>query len=227
MKMREWVRLPSRWIEDGGLKQLQWTNSEGSGSDNLAALMVLAPIAHHADDEGLAACTYDRLTLATGLSRAKVSAGLGVLEKLGVINRSPAGRSTFQLLNYNDAGGWSKLPARGLYGAGRIIGFDHFHLRTMNELHALKMYYLFARRRSNDTNMAHISYDKIEEYTGITRPRIRTGISLLASVGMVHVEHVPSRANERGTANAYRLPFIDPYTHLGTKGRDPDFGRVA
>ncbi|MCP3473817.1 helix-turn-helix domain-containing protein [Bradyrhizobium sp. CCGUVB1N3] len=223
MKKREWVRLPSKWIEDGGLKQLQWTNSEASGSNNIAALMVLAPIAHHADDEGMAICTYDRLALATGLSRAKVSAGLTVLEKLQVIDRAPSGRSTFQLLNYNEAGGWSKLPARGLYGAGRIIGFEHFHLRTMNELHALKLYYLFARRRSNSTNMAHISYDKIEAYTGIARPRIRKGISFLASVGMVHVEHVPSRANERGTANAYRLPFIDPYVHLGTRGRDTDF----
>lgn len=61
MKKREWVRLPSKWIEDGGLKQLQWTNSEASGSNNIAALMVLAPIAHHADDEGMAICTYDRL----------------------------------------------------------------------------------------------------------------------------------------------------------------------
>ncbi|WP_159006266.1 hypothetical protein [Bradyrhizobium sp. S69] len=225
MKMREWVRLPSRWIETGRLKELQWTSAEGSGSNNLAALMVLAPLAHHADDEGVSACTYDRLSLATGLSRAKISAGLSVLEKLEVIDRTPSGRSTFQLLNYSEAGGWSKLPARGLYNAGRIIGFENFHLRTMNELHALKLYYLFARRRSNDTNMAHISYDKIEQYTGIARQRIRTGISLLASVGMVHVEHVPSRSNERGTANAYRLPFIDPYTHLGTKGRDPDFAR--
>lgn len=223
MKMREWVRFPSKWIEDGGLKQLQWTNSEVSGSNNVAALMVLAPIAHHADDEGMAVCTYDCLALATGLSRAKVSAGLTVLEKLQVIDRAPSGRSTFRLLNYSEAGGWSKLPARGLYGAGRIIGFEHFHLRTMNELHALKLYYLFARRRSNSTNMAHISYDKIEAYTGIARPRIRKAISFLASVGMVHVEHIPSRANERGTANAYRLPFIDPYVHLGTRGRDTDF----
>jgi hypothetical protein len=93
----------------------------------------------------------------------------------------------------------------------------------MSELHALKLYYLFARRRSNETNMAHLSYDKIEEYTGIERARIRKAISFLAAIGLVHVEHVPSRLNERGIANAYRLPFLDPYVHLGTRGRNPDF----
>jgi hypothetical protein len=79
-----------------------------------------------------------------------------------------------------------------------------------------------ARRRSNETNMAHLSYDKIEEYAGIERSRIRKGISFLASIGLVHVEHIPSRRNDRGTANAYRLPFLDPYNHLGTRGRNPD-----
>ena len=148
MAMRHWVRVPSMWIEDGGLKELQWTNAKGSGSDNIAALMALAPIAHNADQDGLAKCTYDQLSLATGLSRAKVSAGLSVLAALGLIEREPSGRSTFQLANYQVAGGWSKLPARRMYGSGRIIAFEHFHLRTMTELHALKLYYLFARRRA-------------------------------------------------------------------------------
>jgi hypothetical protein len=85
MRLQDWVRLPSRWIEDGGLQDLQWAGSPASGSDNAAALMVLAPIAHVADEKGVATCTYDRLTLATGLSRAKVANGLTVLADLGVI----------------------------------------------------------------------------------------------------------------------------------------------
>ena len=222
MPMKDWVRLPSRWIEQGGLDELEWTARETSGSDNVAALMVLAPIAHNADDQGLARCTYDQLALATGLSRSKVSAGLSVLDVLHVIEREPSGRSTFQLTNCNLAGGWSKLPARRLYRSGRIVAFDHFKLRNMTELHALKLYYLFARRRSNDTNMAHLSYDKIEEKTGIERSRIKRAISFLSAIGLVHVEHLRSRLYERGTANAYRLAYLDSYNHLGTRGRDPD-----
>lgn len=224
MRMRDWVRLPSRWIEDGGLQDLQWTRAEASGADNAAALMVLAPIAHVADDEGLASCTYDRLTLATGLSRAKVANGLSVLADLGVIDRKPSGRSSIQLTNFGNGHSWSKLPARKLYtSGGRIIGFQHFTLRSISELHALKLYYLFARRRSNETNMAHLSYDKIEDYAGIERHRIKPAISVLLNAGLLHVERTESRSNERGTANAYRLAFLDSYLHFGTRGRNPEY----
>ena len=224
MRMRDWVRLPSMWIEDGGLQEFQWTQSGTSGSDYAAALMVLAPIAHVADEEtGMATCTYDRLTLAIGLSRAKVARGLSVLADLDVIARQPAGRSSIQLMNVGGGHSWSKFPARRLYSSGRIRGFQHFTLRSMAELHALKLYYLFARRRSSETNLAHLSYDKIEEYASIERHRIKPAISVLLNAGLVHVERTESRLNERGTANAYRLAFIDPYVHFGTRGRDPDF----
>jgi hypothetical protein len=221
--MREWVRLPSMWIENGGLQELQWVKSDTSGSDNAAALMVLAPIAHVADDEGLARCTYDRLALATGLSRAKIATGLAILADMDVIERQPAGRSTIRVTNFGNGHSWSKLPARRLYAGGRIIAFQNFTLRSMTELHALKLYYLFARRRSSQTNMAHLSYDKIEEYATIERHRIKPAISLLINAGLIHVERTESRSNVRGTANAYRLAFIDPYLHFGTRGRDPDF----
>jgi hypothetical protein len=226
MVMRDWVRLPSGWIKEGGLRGLRWTGveTETHGADNVAALMVLLPLAHHADEEGLAKCTYDQFCVATGLSRAKVAKGLDVLERLSVIGREPEGRSTFQLLRYTVVGGWSKLPARRLYSQGSIHVFDGFRLRLKAELDALKLYYLFVRFRSTETNMAHLSYDKIEHYTGVRRPAIKQAISLLASLGLVHVEHLPSRRNERGIQQAYRIALLDPYTHLGTRGRDPDFG---
>ena len=96
----------------------------------------------------------------------------------------------------------------------------------MAELHALKLYFLFARRRSNDTNMAHLSYDKIEEYSGIERHRIKPAISVLLNAGLIHVERTESRINDRGTANAYRLAYIDSYLHFGTRGRNPDYAAV-
>ena len=143
---------------------------------------------HVADDDGVATCTYDKLTLASGLSRTKVANGLSVLASLGVIERQPAGRSTLQLSNFGNGHSWSKLPARKLYSGGRIVAFQHFTLRSMSELHALKLYYLIARRRSNETNMAHLSYDKIEEYAAIERHRIKAAISVLLNAGLAHVE---------------------------------------
>src|ERR1700686_4548251 len=109
------------------------------------------------------------------LSRAKLSNGLDVLEAQQTIIREPEGRSTLGLANYDRTGGWGKLPARRLYSMGRIAAFTDFHLRSPAELVALKLYFLFVARRGNDTNMANISFDKIEEYTGLERHRIKMG----------------------------------------------------
>ena len=224
MALRDWVRLPSAWIEEGGLQRLRWTGGEfDSGANCASALMVLAVIAHEVKEEtGVANLTYDRLCIATGLSRAKVSAGLTILETLAVIVRSPEGRSSYQLKHFGMRDGWCKLPAKRLYSVGRIIAFQDFTLRKAAELNALKLYYLFAARRGEDTNMANISYDRIADYAGLDRGRIKTAISVLAAQGLVHVEHVPSMTNDYGIANAYRLAFIRSRDHMGTHGRGMD-----
>jgi hypothetical protein len=54
-------------------------------------------------------------------------------------------------------------------------------------------------------------------------PMVLQSVAPWLSVGLVHVERTESRLNDRGTANAYRLAFLDSYVHFGTRGRDPDF----
>jgi DNA-binding transcriptional ArsR family regulator len=219
MALPDWVRLPSAWIEDHGLKQLRW-GGDGKGSDNTAALMALAVIAHHANEKsGAARLTYDVLCTATGLSRSKLSNGLDVLERIGVVARRPEGRSSYKLTGFDPKRGWAKLPAKRLYSSGRVYAFDDFRLRSATELNALKLYFLFVARRGRDTNMANISFDKIEEYTDIERPKIKAATSLLATLALVYVEHVPSNINEYGIANAYRIVGLDSYVHMGTRGR--------
>ncbi len=44
MPLTEWVRLPTAWIENNGLRHFRWG---ASGSDHIAALMSLMAIAHH------------------------------------------------------------------------------------------------------------------------------------------------------------------------------------
>lgn len=218
MALREWVRVPTDWIDEGGLKRLLWI--QGEGSDNVAALMSLTVIAHHADENtGLARITYEEMCGFTGLSRAKMSGGLGVLERHNVITRNVAGRSTYLLTRYKREGGWGKLPAKGLYSCGIIAAFEEFTLRRSAELNALKLYYLFVQRRDNKTNMANISYEKIHEYIGVDRNKIKQGLSLLAALGLVHIEHVPSEQSKYGISNAYRLAHLSPFTHMGTRGR--------
>jgi hypothetical protein len=114
-----WVRLPTTWIERGGLRQLVWAD-EGVGADNIAALMTLALIAHHADQEaGTTRLTYHTLSAITELSRAKLSNGLDVLERAGAIERAPYGRSSFQLADFDPKARWrSSRPV----GSTPVVG---------------------------------------------------------------------------------------------------------
>lgn len=219
-KMQQWVRLPSAWIEAGGLRAFRWKAEQGGRE--IAALLVLAVIAHHSED-GIAKLTYEEMSSKAGISRAMVSAALDILEERDVITRNVAGRGTFGLKNYNPMAGWAKLPAKGIYTGGVVQAFQHLTLRNKNELVALKLYFLFAAMRDNDTNYAHISYDKINERTGISRDTIRAGLSILAATGLVHVENAPTSGSLAGGAqtmyNRYRLTHLDSYRHAGTSGR--------
>lgn len=210
--------MPSEWIGTGGLKQFTW--AYGCGGNNIAALMMLAPLLHHADrTTGTGRLTYDQLELATSLSRQKISAGLTILEDRGIIAREPEGRSTYQVTHLDPSHGWAKFPALALYRNGSISFFDELKLRKRVELDALKLWYFVAARRDNEVNLAKATYDQITEGTGISRDRIKSAISLLAANSLLHVEHIPSRHSEYGVANAYRIPQIDGSRHMGTVGR--------
>ncbi|MGY3602761.1 MULTISPECIES: hypothetical protein [unclassified Bradyrhizobium] len=214
MALKEWTKLPSRWIEQKRLRELRWAN--GAGADNLAGLMTLLVLVHHADDQGRAVITYDDLTHCTSLSRAKVAAGLNVVEAMGLISRDER-RSGYVLRDYDPVAGWAKIPARLLYFDGRVAAFDDFKLRSPAELHALKLYFLFASRRDRLTNFANISYDKITEYSGVEQHAIKRAISILLHNGLLYVERQRSYARAGGVANAYRLVGLETRNHSGTQ----------
>lgn len=216
MALKAWVRLPTAWIARGGLQQFRWEKEKGA--NNVAALMTLMVIAQHADEAGIAALTYDRLTEATHLSRTKVAAGLRVLEEAGLVKGQGLRRSRYEIADYASTP-WGKLPTKGLYAHGGVAAFADFHLRRRAEMDALKLYFLVVARRNNETGIANLSYDKITDYSGIERSRIKSAISLLAGQGLLHVEHLPSEISAYGVSNGYRLAHLDPYVHMGTKGR--------
>lgn len=218
-KLLQFQKLPSRWIDAGGLKQFVWGPS---GGNEIAALIVLAVIAHHVErDSGKARLSYTHITEMASLSRAKVSAGLKLLLSRGLI-ASLDGQSTYQLTGYDPKSGWAMFPVRGLYRNDVVDAFRDFKLRRRVELDALKLYYLFAARRNNETRLAHIGYEKITEYTGVTANYIKPGVSVLAAQGLIHIEHVRSKESDTGIVNAYRL------THLPWQPRIlADFGSAS
>lgn len=219
-----WVKLPSSWINQKGLVSFRWGYG-GAGADNIAALMLLTVIAHDADQgTGCARVTYHAFCERTGLSRAKVSKGLSVLKHQGLINRSgDTGQSVFQLTNFELGNVWAKFPSKSMYPGGEVIrAFTEFRLRKVVELDALKLFFLMVERRDNKTNLANISYPKIEEYSGVANARIKAAISYLASHALLYVEHIPRMNSEYGVANAYRVAGIEPFSHMGTRGRTLD-----
>jgi DNA-binding transcriptional ArsR family regulator len=219
--LQPFVKLPNQWIETKGLREFRW--ARGEGANNSAALMGLMVISHHVDDEkGIARLTYDELCDMTTLSRAKLSSGLNILAERKIIEREPDGRSSYKVVGYDPKSGYALFPAKGLYHNGTITAFSEFRLRLPAELEALKLYFLFASRRSRDTNMAHIAYEKIEEYSGVARNNIRRGLSILGANGLVHIEYLPSSINSEGIANAYRLAHLNTRRHMGTSGRAAD-----
>lgn len=226
--LQKWVALPNGWIEQGGLKRLRWTTEVGSPSDNTAALMALLGIAHQTDRKTrVATTTYTALCAATSLSRAKLSAGLDVLERLAIVSRKPEGRSTYRL-EAEEGASWAMLPARPLYDAqGRIAAFTDFKLRNQTELNALKLYFLFASRRDIKSNMAPLSYDKIMLYSGLERLRIKDALSMLSALHLVYVEQMPSTVYEPGASNAYRLVGLHPRMNMATMGRGLDPARLG
>jgi hypothetical protein len=139
-----------------------------------------------------------------------------------LIVRNDERRSQYSLVSFRDidAGGWAKFPAKRMYNSsGRIAAFQTFRLRSRVELDALKLFFLFVGRRGRDTNAANISYDKIEDYSGIERGRIRAGISLLIENLMIQTEQQPSSSSEHGVSHSYRISGIEPRQHAGTTGR--------
>ena len=94
--MKEWVKMPSDWIRDKDqslLPSMKWSGD--NKADQIAALMLHIVLVHHANPEpvtdrqdiGLVKLTYSELGAIVGISRAKISGGLKLLDKMNRIER--------------------------------------------------------------------------------------------------------------------------------------------
>ena len=218
MAKREWVKLPTAWINDGGLKSFGWKTN---GSGNVAALMLLIVIAHRVDEEtGLVKATYSELQDATLLSRTKISQGLQILVERDLIANVLGVRSHYRLSGHGQTP-WGKLPAKKLYRDDVVQAFSRFTLRHKAELSALKLFLFLIARRDNATNLASASFKTMSSSTGILEHDIRSALDILVLNGLIHIEPL-RRVNGEGYFHAYRIAHIDPFRHMGTSGRSDE-----
>ena len=227
--MKEWAKMPSDRLMDAEktpLKGMTWSGDDKS--NYIAALMVYIVLVHHANAEnsrksgciGTVSMPYSTICDLIGISRAKVSKGLCVLENVNLITREIVGKTNvYTIVNHENISGWAKLPAKGLYdkNLSTLTAFTSFKLRSKVELNALKIYLVIAAFKHNHNNYTLLSYEKITKYANVQRNDIRSALSLLVTNNLVQIDSIPSEVNEHSHVNVYRLCHLEVYKHRGTQ----------
>lgn len=219
VQKRPFSKVPSAWIYDGRLREFDWR--PGQGSDNLASLMTYIAIVSLVDSKtGEARITYNDLMLATGISRAKTSKALEILEEKELIFRQHKS-SHISLAYYGTNHRWGKIASKIHTKSSKpqVKYFDDFKLRKKIELDALKILLLVVATRNVSKNLSEISYDKITEYTGIARTRIKPAMGLLMKEAIL----IPERHRFSDSGRwyiGYRLNGVDSFVHAGTIDSD-------
>jgi len=232
--MDEWVKMPTKWIlnkDNPPLKQFTWRGEDKS--NYIAALILYLAICHHANRNEKSSCkigcaklSYTKLNIITSLSRAKIAAGVSILEKKDLIIKDISEKTnSYCVVNYSNRGGWAKLPAKHLYNKKHehIKPFMEFKLRQKVELDSLKLYLLLIALRDNYRNHAYPKYETISAYTGIPRGNIRSAISILVNHDMVHVQKYGELEELEKRNNIYRIIGIDGNKHAGNTSYDKMF----
>lgn len=197
-----WFKMPSTWMRSGGLTNLKWNNDElGTPSAKIAALQIYYSIAmtlefvemKGAYDEKIiryvSTATFNRFRTITGLSRALITAGVEILERIGLIKRHREGkRCYYEIVGYvPGGGGWCKVPLRKILGtSGDIAPFHRFKLRRKIELYAMKFYLYICFARDNKTEGTYASFETINKATGIPEKEIPNTYSFLLGVGLLN-----------------------------------------
>lgn len=216
-----WKKVPAWLVRSGKLGDIRWQIIDGTpASTNTAALMLYLALCLSSFEEGaeaqttqVAYLTYDELQHQTGLSRAKVSAGLRLLIELNLISLTGTQKRRGYLIEWGDKTRWAKIPCRSLMNQhGQISPLLSFTLRGKHELHALKLFFYLADIRDTKTYYATASYETIYDKVKIPERDIRKAISLLIAHGFlqsVSTEH--SKDTKKNEPNKY---FLTGYKSL-------------
>jgi hypothetical protein len=192
-----WAKLPTAWIRELKLQRFTWRDEKSDATAALILLVALAirlnlsNIGKSVDGEARRASfreSYDNLHAFTGLSRAKISAGLRLLERLEIVRRTREKRMNCYTLNDLESDtAWGQLPQSHLLDSGTFV-FSKFQLRHRNELNALKLYLLLIAYRFVKGNFTAIGYEKICEISGMMRNDIPQARALLINYDLIRVE---------------------------------------
>ncbi len=234
--MKTWMRIPTWWIRgNNNAKLLCFTTNELGPS--IAALILYVTFALRVAETdtvtvpaGTVDLTFTEIENLTGLSRHLLSKGIRKLEREGLISVTKVGRKNVyciigykidEIMPWGGRPSWGKVPRKYLYDTqGRLI-FSRFSLRYPAELFALKLYLAIIAFQQSDKYFALISYPNLQDHTGIPVGKIRSGLSHLINLSLIHIDRDPSVGGAKlNPPNQYRVCGVDPYRHLATMERD-------
>jgi hypothetical protein len=214
-----WAKIPSKSIRDAKLKEFSWSSCKSDATAALILLIALSICSNRSNrltedgkpQDGYFGATYDVLGNWTWLSRIKISNGLQLLKKHGLILIRRVGRkSEYQLSEIHQPGHWAQLPQTYLTRDGAIRGFSKYKLRSKSELNALKLYLVILSYRDSRDNTASISYTRACEVTGMTRGEMSTALSHLIADELIVVSQKGSSDSGVGHPhNRYRVCGIN------------------
>jgi len=202
-----WAKMPIAWIRHEDKLRLFKVGDIGSSIAGLKIYMALVLTANFLENDefevnGCSAVSYTTLEALTGMSRALVASGIEKLKNVGLVVIHKKGRpNVYRLTGFNDLRGWAKLPKSYLYGSkrhGQIQKIAEFSMRHRAHLNGLRIYLLLHAFRNGRS--AQLSYDKMTEYTGISRELIHPALSVLMDLQLISV------SNDEAPETKYRNP---------------------
>jgi len=152
------------------------------------------------------AVSIDDLRDMTGLARATICSALMLLEGLEAISRKLVGRKnvyTLRGVESNKDGTWSMLPQGVLLAAGELI-FKKLP-RNRNTLHALKVYMVLLRLRSNRESTTAVSYDALVTWSGVRREEIHNALGTLSTLNLMKVSFERDVRHVKDTSQRYAI----------------------
>lgn len=200
--MKPWAKFPSKFVLDGKLKALLWTNDGvGKPSHKVAALKLYVALSMKAEKHEFfshyidayiprysAQVTYDELMELTALSRSSIASGIDVLVSLELLDVDKDGRKNiYTFPDFDGSKDWCKIPCRALLSRDgkRIEAFHKLKLRSKIELYALKMFIYLCAVRDNHSHHASASFEKINSQTSIPEADIPRTHSYLSGIGLI------------------------------------------
>lgn len=211
-----WVKMPSRWITSGMLRDNFSSNSNTSTdiaalklymylcmfsrpvirrkTPLLAMLQPDKPYWHQKDEITLseANITYDELTIGCGLSRLLVSRGMKKLIDLKLVSKEGTTRKINYVIQGSLDTGWCKLPKRQLVKIEhQISSFHAIKNRYQHERDAIKVFMYLLTIRTNRFQHVDVSRGKISISTGVDLYHIEESLAFLQGIGLL--EQVKSK----------------------------------